>query len=685
MPGKTDFLRLNAYTIKDLIKRKLSLDTKFTDQLYEGSNLAVLIDIFSYMAQSLVYMLNNAASESMFVDTQMYENMNRLCNFIGYSPKGMTPATVEVSLDDPIPYEVDGTRRKWALQQYSCVKANSSVGNGSRVCYSVADSVRIVETVSGTPHAVLYNGIWRTYPVVFTATGDPWETFTLDTLRSNAITKDYVAHGFMDVYAVVWRDNAEEGDRIKEVIRYKYTDLQLFKVPLSNTSRDIVNDDATDGYLYNGDIDQPLGRVFNLKLNERYQYQITFGDGSMGATLPRGASVYVVYLDTDGPNAAIEAEDIYRVQLQQNTLGLTKELFNAIINAGNDGVSPEYYVAENEDVEVEIGHVTNVAASSKWIPEESVDDIRNSAPNWFRMGNRLVTKEDYEYFLRNSPVFKGEFGNVKCMNNWEYVSTFYRWLYNLGTRAWGDPRHYLNQNRIVRNYLQIADPADCNNIYLWVKTRYDSDDSADEVMDSQNNLWKAAIQPLKDLTHEPVFLSTIPVQFCICGAPETEAKTFVSSPDAEGNIDVGTRSYLEVTIDDASTYATPTIVRQVACEIRKFFDNIQFQIGGYVNFNKLVNAIMDIDGVSNLRTVYVPLNADLERDPGAALVHNGVCFATWTSGKDDLIDAGADMEVSNTGRSLEPFQHPRLANDSGLERHIVVIKRSMNSLERVQY
>ena len=65
----TDFLRFNAYSIKDLITRKLSENSKFTDQIYEGSNLAILIDIVSYMYQCLLLNLNNCASESMFADT----------------------------------------------------------------------------------------------------------------------------------------------------------------------------------------------------------------------------------------------------------------------------------------------------------------------------------------------------------------------------------------------------------------------------------------------------------------------------------------------------------------------------------------------------------------------------------------------------------------------------------------
>ena len=34
--------------------------------------------------------------------------------------------------------------------------------------------------------------------------------------------------------------------------------------------------------------------------------------------------------------------------------------------------------------------------------EESVEDIRNNAPQWFKTGNRLITKKDYEYFVTSN-------------------------------------------------------------------------------------------------------------------------------------------------------------------------------------------------------------------------------------------------------------------------------------------
>lgn len=63
------FLRFSAYSMKDYLTRKLTATTKYTDQVYEGSNIAILIDLCAYMYQCLVYQLNSAASEAMFADT----------------------------------------------------------------------------------------------------------------------------------------------------------------------------------------------------------------------------------------------------------------------------------------------------------------------------------------------------------------------------------------------------------------------------------------------------------------------------------------------------------------------------------------------------------------------------------------------------------------------------------------
>ncbi len=44
----TDYLNFDAASLKDLITNKLNEDGSYTDQLFEGSDLSVLIDVFCY-------------------------------------------------------------------------------------------------------------------------------------------------------------------------------------------------------------------------------------------------------------------------------------------------------------------------------------------------------------------------------------------------------------------------------------------------------------------------------------------------------------------------------------------------------------------------------------------------------------------------------------------------------------
>ena len=81
----TDYLRFNAYSLRDVVIRKLAATPEFSGQIYPGSNLSLLVDLVAYVYQTLVYQINHAAAESMFSDTQYYENIVRLAKMLGYN------------------------------------------------------------------------------------------------------------------------------------------------------------------------------------------------------------------------------------------------------------------------------------------------------------------------------------------------------------------------------------------------------------------------------------------------------------------------------------------------------------------------------------------------------------------------------------------------------------------------
>ena len=64
--SRDSYTTFDALTLKQLIKKRLNEGGVFTDQAFEGSNISAIIDIISYSYHTLLFYLNNTASESTF-------------------------------------------------------------------------------------------------------------------------------------------------------------------------------------------------------------------------------------------------------------------------------------------------------------------------------------------------------------------------------------------------------------------------------------------------------------------------------------------------------------------------------------------------------------------------------------------------------------------------------------------
>jgi hypothetical protein len=99
-----EYLDINYNTIVDALKEQLADSEVFKDYNYEGSNIAVLIELMAYIGELNTFFLNKVA-KNVFVETvDIYENANRLARQEGYEAKGYvssrTTLTVVVSADN---------------------------------------------------------------------------------------------------------------------------------------------------------------------------------------------------------------------------------------------------------------------------------------------------------------------------------------------------------------------------------------------------------------------------------------------------------------------------------------------------------------------------------------------------------------------------------------------------------
>ena len=107
---------------------------------------------------------------------------------------------------------------------------------------------------------------------------------------------------------------------------------------------------------------------------------------------------------------------------------------------------------------------SNSNGSSEYYQGETVTDIRKNAPKLFGTQHRLVTKDDYEAYIKQN--YSNIVKDVKVVNNWDYLDGHMK--YNLETL---NVTKNNNEPRTLLNQVNFADSCDFNNLYCYVIPR----------------------------------------------------------------------------------------------------------------------------------------------------------------------------------------------------------------------
>ena len=503
---------------------------------------------------------------------------------------------------------------------------------------------------------------------MFTPNGSDFETFVMPMVRSELDEQKYAATAH--IFAVEVVDGTDENNPTINI--YHPTNMGLFK-GLPN-----INDtDRTHSFLYNGVVESET-LVFNVELNEIKQLVLKFGDGITTRKLTPNSQLHIFYLETQGMDGGVQPDgETLTFKHGPAMLGIDQKLYDNLFGNGAQAV---------ENIECRV-----LTSSTSALKEEDVEEIRERAPHWFKMNNRLVTKEDYEFYIMNEPQISGMFNQVKVMNNWEYASTFYRWLNQLGVKKHdGNSRYYLNPARFTKyGGAALSDAVDSNNVYIWYITNFEDVDDIN--YDQMIQRCKSMMIDIKDLCHEPVLLPAIPIRCEISSVDENSGRQFLAQ---NGNTTVPTirdetkedeyydASWLEVRINDDYSISSYEVVERICSLLTYFFSVKNGMVGfGSFNTNDILNLIMEkIPAVSDIYTVY---QEKYEENP---IYTHGISMATFATNT-SLINLGDDLQVKTGHIGLEPFMYPVLYTNTEeeLKKRIRVVNKNINILSRNNY
>lgn len=626
-----DYLKYDAQSLQELLRRKLLQGGVYTDQMYPGSDTKIVLDLFAWTYDVLTYVLNNNAADSLFADTQVYENMNRLVKLLSYNPDGYhsSNCTFRLSLiTSAIRNGSNVLPDVCTIPKFTSIDLGKIDSNGNAIKYSFVDDYkfRVSNTAIVSPQywPVLYNGQFRKYDTVFTATGAPYESFILIDLdpKNNV----YVDHDNFHVY--IEHVNEQTG----ETTYKEWHRVQNLVLDSTYNSKD-----------------------YQIRMNESKVYVLSFGDDIHGQMLKYGDKIHVIYLFSNVQDGKIQNGEVEVKSMDLKVKGFTNNLtFFDMCYGGIKSFRSTYkgiFVENNVTKEVcSKIQLNNLTQSTEPKAAQSVQSIRQNAPGMFRMGGRLVTIDDYKNYVMAK--FSHLIRDVWVCNNTTYITTFYQWLSKYNA---------LNVNIRKYNYL-YSDTCDFNNVYLWMKSNNRNTLSNDDF----NSIIKSC-NIIKTATVEVVPCNAIIKYF----TPFVQHKDYPISYDEILFENWNPNTKIRITKKPGTYFSNVQIIEDVTNKILDYFSIPNQQIGNTVNIDELYANIMKLGYIESIKTVNTP-----SEDQKNEYWVDGLSFASFSL---DIIN-GADFNTITFSDQLQPFQFAALYNENIIKSLIEIENKDTFSL-----
>jgi len=538
LPQKA-YAAFDAQTLKEYIIERLNQNEKFTDQNFDGSNLAAVIDIIAYSYHVLLFYLNNTASEVNFDQASLYENMNRIVKLIGYKPAGRQTSTIPINAVASENLAVGN----YTIRKYSYFLVDD-------IQYTFLKDVSFSKTTTGTEkiaaiddNVVLYQGSVGEYPS-YTAQGEKFESLTV--VVDNIVNEEddkFIADNTCSVYVL------EIGDGLY----HEYSEVDS---------------------LY---LAKPVDRVYEKRLNENGHYEIKFGNGVFGRKLAEGDTVAVNYIISDNKRGIISKDAINGNKLFIYDSGRQRSIFDDTFKNKDETT---FITVENSSQLT----FNNPINSTTLAEAETVDQIRENAPKIFSSQMRLVTEGDYKSLLDKN--LSNIVNSVEVVSNSGYINDYIQYFYGMGI----DPDKV---NRVLINQVNFADSCDFNNVNVFAVPKFTITEDRSYPPYLSNSFKNLIIDLTKDkkmISNEVV--PRDPVYMAYGFGVGTENL----------NLDILDNSKLRIVRDNNNKINKNTLKSQVGSAIRNFFLPENNKLGQNINLLNLTNAIVSINGIRGIHT-----------------------------------------------------------------------------------
>jgi len=536
------YVAFDATSLKSLITTRLNTNNIFTDQNFEGSNLASIIDIIAYAYHVLMFYLNRTGAESTFTTAELYENINKIVKLINYNPIGNQTAILSFLATAQDTLSI-GT---YTIPRYSYFTVNgSNYSFNSDITFSkLTDTTEALTDLQ--ENNLLYQGSYNEYPTYF-AVGEPFEVLTMTIVDTNGQNIP-IDHFNIDVYV---KDNT-----VKAPIWEKWSVTQSLFLERSNS------------------------KVYEIRLNENERYELKFGNNVTGKQLNTGDEVAIYYIKSDGSRGEIGSGILNNNKL----FFYSSPRFNAI----QKDTTPSNLTLISQN-QINSINFSNIDASTTFVTRESVASIKNNAINTFRSQYRLITADDFTNYI--SKNYKNIISSVKTVNNWDYISGHLKYYFDLGVSK---PNY---ESRILFNQVKFSDSCNFNNVYLYAVPRLEKLTSLTTRTSYLNASQKQLI--LNDLQSVKLTTAEIIVNDPVYVAVDVGARL----PGEPLSPELSEKSYLEISRDITAKRNPESLKQEIATIFKNYFSTIKDNLGLLISLTEITNQILALPGVNDINTI----------------------------------------------------------------------------------
>ena len=286
--AKLSISQLDFDGIKTNLKRFLSNQSQFKDYDFEGSGMAVLMDLLAYNTHYLAYNTNVAANE-MFIDTaDMRNSIVSLAKALGYTPNSATAPYADIN-----------------------VVVNDAIGS-------------TLVMSAGTQFTTTVNEVSYNFVTIGSNTISPIDNvYTFSNLK--------IYEGTYVTYQYTY-DSTDVDQRF--LIQSASADVTTLPVQVQNSSTDTVTNTYTKATSIT-ELDS-TSKVYFLQEAEDGKFEVYFGDGVTGKALVNDNIIILKYVVTN--KAAANGASLF--SLSSNIGGFSDVTLTVNSNAAN-GAEPE--------------------------------------------------------------------------------------------------------------------------------------------------------------------------------------------------------------------------------------------------------------------------------------------------------------------------------------------------------